>query len=134
MRTKFDLFSKMEWLDKEIERNRISEGRNPSSDYCHESLLKIKKAQKGGSITNDLYMSLCVSRGTGSSEQGYYYANIHYDVFEDYESPDEIEQRVIRFLDKTDRTILKKEDWFRLNFVYDLRKLIARRYNDIPVA
>lgn len=131
MRTKFDLFSKMEWLDKEIKRNRISEGRNLHSDYYYESLLKIKKAQKDGSITDDLYMSLCAYHGTASSEQGYYYANIHYDVFEDYESPEEIEQRVIHFLDKADKTVLK-EDWFRLNFVYDLRELIARRYNEIP--
>ncbi len=130
MRTKFDLFSKTERLDKAIERNRDSEGRNLSSDYYYESLLKIKKAQKDGSITDDLYMSLCVYRGTANSEQGYY-ANIHYDVFEDHESPDEIEERVIRFLDKADRTVLKKEDWFRLNFVYDLRELITRRYNDV---
>jgi hypothetical protein len=117
----------MEWLDEEIEQYEASDGRNICSDSYYGKLLEIRTAQQNGTINDELYAKLNYWFGTVSPERGYYYANIHYDIFRNNESIEDIEDRMIHFLDRSDKIILKNDDWFEFNFLSELRYFISER-------
>jgi len=129
MATKYKLFSKMSWLDEEIKRNEISIGRNSNSDFYYSILLDIRNAQEDGTIEDDLYSRLSSWMANVPPEEGYYYSNIHYDLYEDSESTDSIEDRILHFLDVSDPIVLKNSSRFELNFIGDLRYFMSQRYN-----
>lgn len=129
MKSKYTQFSKMKWLDEEIERNKKSEGRNICSDSYYGILLTIRTAQENGTISDDLYSKVNSWFGRVAPEIGYYTANIHYDLFRNYESTEDIESRMLHFLDKADKTVLKNDSWFEINFKSELRYLMRQRYN-----
>ena len=129
MKSKFSLFSSMEWLDQLIEQNKKSPGRNICSDYYYKTLLSIKKAQENGTITDELYSRFNHWFGIISPEEGYYNSNIHYDLWDGKESIESIENRIIHFLEKSDKTVLKNAEWFKWNFLIDLRCFMRKRYD-----
>ena len=128
MASKFSLFSKMNWLDEKIKINQLSEGRNANSDLYYATLLAIKNAQNNGTITDELYTKLRSFYGNNSPEEGYYYANIHYDLFYENEIKEDIEERMIHFFKYADKMTLKNSTWFTLNFKQELRYFMSHRY------
>ena len=112
------IFSKMEWLDEEIERNSKSEGRNNKSDFYYKNLSEIREKQRKGIIPLDEYKN--VGRQE-SIEYGYYIANIHYELFKyNMDNKDILEDRIIFFLQNAhDEIFESKDSWFRLNFYLD---------------
>ncbi len=123
----------MKWFDKDIKYYRSNGNLNPFTDNYYGYLLKIKKAQEYKTISDELFTSFSRFKyGLESPEWGYYTSNIHYDIYNEFESVPTIEKRIIDFLDKADKTVLKNEAWFyEQSFVYDLRSLVIRRYGGI---
>lgn len=122
MKSKFTMYSNMEWLDEVIARSGVY------NDY-YKTLKEIKKAQKDGSITDELYSRLCSTCGLSSSERGYYNSNIHYDLFYNYDSLERIESRMLHFLDNADQAVLRNDKFFELNLINELRYFMSERYN-----
>lgn len=118
----------MQWLDQLIEEHKKSPGRNICSDYYYKTLLSIKKAQENGTITDELYSKFNHWFGTITPEEGYYNSNIHYDLFENTEPIESIENRMIHFLEKSDKAVLKNVSWFKWNFLIELRTFMSKRH------
>ena len=115
MRTKFNIFSEMKWLDKE-EENEFTK------DYIN-MFKRIKEAQKDGTICDDFYIGLYID----TVDYGYYIANIHYDIYENNADYNLIEKRLIYFLNKCDKDAFKNERLKRL-FWGDFRTLLINKY------
>lgn len=93
----FKEFSKMEWLDDELENHKRSValyGKNEKSEAYYNALKEIHDAQNNGTISDDLYLKLCIKRKYkkyfSCTTYCYYLANIHYDCFYNYESIESI--------------------------------------------
>ena len=124
------IFSNMDWLDEEIKRNELSEGRNPRSDAYYNNLLTIKNKQQAGIIPFEEYKSLKRLKQLRTIEYGYYTANIHYDLFSYYKEQKEIiDDRIIFFLQNASNEIFDNEySWFRLNFYLDYSYVLREYY------
>lgn len=118
MSLRYNLFSKMKWLDAEINRNETSPGRNRYSDWYYSTLVRIKKAQEDFDICDDLYIEFTGSKEDDGIAYGYYHANIHYDLFFDLEDKEVLEDRIIDFLKKTPAQNISSCSWFRPNFMF----------------
>lgn len=77
-------------------------------------------------VFQEAYRALGASRGFGSIEYGYYYANIHYYLFEDcseFERNDaykaSVNKRTKYFLENAESVELMEKGWFPLNFPAD---------------
>lgn len=131
MKTKFKQYSKMSWLNKAIEKNEKSPGRNESSDYYYKTLLEIKTSQEIGTISDELYTKLNSWKGKVSPEKGYYTSNIHYDLFSDDEEIEDIEKRILHFLATANKNVLRNSSLFKIEFISDFRYFMRHRYNII---
>lgn len=115
----FKEFSKMEWLDDELENHKRSValyGKNEKSDAYYKALKEIRDAQNDGTISDDIYPKLCIKRKFkkyfSCITYCYYLANIHYDCFYSYESIESIEKRMLYFLKTAD-----KNEFYNLHLV-----------------
>ncbi len=108
----------MDWLDKKVEKNAKSPGRNKSSDMYYETLLKIRDAQNNNVAVDDSLYRLV---GFGSVDYGYYTANISYDLFEGTDDKDSIEERIINFMETIDHSAVEKDGVFALNFMREFK-------------
>ena len=122
------IFSKMEWLDEEIEKYRKSEEKNKKSNTYYKNLIDIREKQRNGIIPFDEYKNVGVLE---SIEYGYYMANIHYELFKyNIENKDVLEDRIIFFLQNARDEIFESEDsWFRLNFYLDYSGYLREIYH-----
>lgn len=122
MKTRFVQFSEMKWLDEEEinEYNKV---------YMN-ALLNVRKAQQNGTITDDLYKTVCRYEEGVSVEKGYYIANLHYDLYkacETHSGYELLEKRILYFLNKCDKESLLR-DCCSL-FKGDFRYLLIEKYN-----
>lgn len=131
METKFKQYSKMNWLNKEIERHENSSGRNEFSDYYYKILLEIKTSQEKGTISDELYAKLNSWKGIVSPERGYYMSNINYDLFSDVEAIEDTEKRILHFFAVANKNVLRNNSWFKSLFISDFRYFMRHRYNII---
>ena len=124
------IFSNMDWLDEELKRHELSEGRNERSDAYYNKLLAIKSKQRAGIIPFEEYKNLGHFAQTKTIEYGYYSANIHYDLFRYYkEQKDIIDDRIIFFLQNASDELFENEySWFRLNFYLDYSRSLRDYY------
>ena len=124
------IFSDMDWLDEEIKRNELSEGRNERSDAYYNNLLTIKNKQQAGIIPFEEYKSLKRLKQLRTIEYGYYTANIHYELFiYDINNKDKLEDRIIFFISNARKEIFKEDSWFRLNFSLDFLQYLENIYD-----
>lgn len=123
-RCMYSKFSKMEWLDKEIERNAASPGRNEYSDWYYSTLEKIRESQEDGTIDDIQYALLGAWSVKAAIAYGYYTANIHYDLYQSSTDIDELEDRIISFIEITDPEVLRDGSWFTLNFMTNFRSFL----------
>lgn len=128
-KTKYSQFSKMEWLDGLVSKNRNGPGRNEVSDFYYKVLLEIREAQFSGTILDELYIKAGLFSGSATPEEGYYLANIHYDIYSDFENVESIENRIIYFLEASDEETLKKKFDLKNNLIHDLRFLLEKKYD-----
>lgn len=123
------IFSDMNWLEKETIRNDKSEGKNKKSNFYYENLKMIRDKQKQGIIPFEEYKKVGI---VGTIEYGYYIANIHYELFEcnkDYKNI--LEDRIIFFIQNAPDDIFKYDDsWFRINFYNEYSNYLRQYYDD----
>lgn len=125
----------MLFLDPEIERNRQSGG-NKNSDHYYESLLHIRDVQNSGRVpTDEEYAAVSSFKLYNCPELGFYNANIHYYLFDsnpeyrkDADYRDELNRRILAFLDAADPANLLKQLWFPLNFPLDYLRFLEDQY------
>ena len=133
-----ELFSRMLYLDREIERNKNSPGRNKYSDQYYNSLLLVRSIQDSGLIpSDDQYAEITKGKNYSSPEAGFYNANIHYYLFEDNpeyckgtEYKNELNRRIILWLDDADEKKLLKQLWFPLNFPVNYLRFLENWYGE----
>ena len=117
-----DVFAPMRFLDEEMKRYQSGYPSKRTEAY-YETLLAIRKVQSKGESPDEAYEALGAPRGFGSIEYGYYYANIHYYLFEscsEFKRNDAYKESInkrIRFLlkDNADPLELMERGWFPLN-------------------
>ena len=121
------IFSRMEWIEEELEGYKKTNNRNDRSDFYYSNMLIIRDKQNKGIIPLEEYRNVGKYK---SIEYGYYTANIHYDLFNyDINKKDLLEERIIFFLNNVDRNILCDEkSWFRLNFIYNFNLYLNKVY------
>lgn len=128
----YSKFSKMEWLNREIERNAVSPGRNEYSDWYYSTLEKIRESQEDGTIDDMQYALLGAWSVKAAIAYGYYTANIHYDLYQPSTDIDELEDRIISFIDITDDDVLRDGSWFTLNFLTNFKSfLVLKGYKNL---
>ena len=122
MNIDINYFSEMKWLDELIKE------RNREYNFYYDNLIKIKNKQNIGIIPYDEYKVVGRRRRALSNvEYGYYMSNIHYDLYYLIDS-DELEKRIIWFLDNACDETFEKDSWFMLNFPYDFNQYIRNIY------
>ena len=94
------------------------------TDHYYESLLHIRDVQNSGRVpTDEEYAAVSSFKSYNCPELGFYNANIHYYLFDsnpefrkeaDYR--DELNRRILAFLDAAEPENLLKSLWFPLNF------------------
>ena len=129
------LFPSMFFIEGVIEHDKQS-GDSSNSNHYYKELLHIRDIQNSGRVPKDKeYAAISSFKPYNSPELGFYNANIHYYLFEsnsEYQKSaayrEDLNRRILAFLDAADPDNLLKQLWFPLNFPLDYLRFLEDQY------